>query len=100
MSNLPPCGACSYTSASETLSISISPAFIGSLSDGHLTLRSNTGAVITHAISQRLVGGQSVVVRGLGKPAGSHLDGATLAWSVSGDPEGRTTTEEAIFVEQ
>ncbi len=100
MSNLPPCGACSYTSASETVSISISSLFIGTLSNGRLTLRSNTGALVTHEISQRLVGGQSVVIRGLAKPAGNRIDSATLSWSVSGDPEGRTTTEETIFVEQ
>lgn len=100
MSNLPPCGACSYTSASETLSISIAPAFIGTLSEGRLTLRSNTGAVVTHYIPNRLIGGQSVTVKELARPAGDRIDSAVLAWSVSGDPEAQTSTEDTIFVEQ
>lgn len=98
MSNLPPCGACSYTSVTETVSISISSSFIGTLSNGTLTLRSDTGAVLTHSIPNRLSGGEALVLSGLAKPSGQSVDMASLAWAVAGDPNGQTTTEQTISV--
>jgi hypothetical protein len=100
MSNLPPCGACSYTPATETLAISISPLFVGVLSEGRLTLRSDTGAEIIHPIPYRLGAGGTAIVKGLGKPMGARVARATLAWAVVGDPAGATSTEQPIAVNQ
>ena len=99
MSNLPPCGACAYTPATETLSISISPFFVGTLYGGRLMLRSDTGQEVTHTISNRLVGGESVVLTGLGKPPGNAVKSARLVWSVRGDPSGQTIAEQYIAVQ-
>lgn len=100
MSNLPPCGACSYTPAIETLSISISPKFVGVLSDGHLKLVSSTGEEVVHAIPYRLGAGGTAIVKGLTKPAGGSIARATLSWVLSGDPAGQQTVEQAIDVNQ
>src|SRR5689334_21304198 len=91
MSNLPPCGACAYTPATATLCISISPFFIGTLYGGRLTLRSDTDQEVTYTIPNRLVGGESVVVKGLSKPPGATVKSALLVWSVRGDPSGQTS---------
>ncbi len=99
MSNLPPCGACSYTPATETLSITISPKFVGKLHSGRLILRSETGEEITHAFPNVLGGGDSAVLQGLGRPVGFKVRAALLAWLVAGDPAGKTAVEQPIFVQ-
>jgi hypothetical protein len=100
MSNMPPCGACSYTPSTSTLSISISPKFVGTLHSGRLILRFDTGAEVTYPIPNRLGGGDSVVLGGLARPLGARVDAATIAWSLTGDPAGRTTMEQRIAVLQ
>jgi hypothetical protein len=100
MSNLPPCGACSYTPATETLSISISPFFIGTLHSGRLMLRSDTGHEVTFTIPNRLTGGESIVLTGVSRPPGTKVKSAMLTWSVKGDPSGHTTAEQYIAVHQ
>lgn len=100
MSNLPPCGACSYAFATETLTISISPAFVGTLTRGRLTLRSDTGEEIVHSIPHRLSAGGTVIVKGLTRPPGKKIEQATLGFAVSGDPSGMTKTELPIPVVQ
>lgn len=98
MSNLPPCGACSYTPETGTLSISISPKFVGTLYKGRLILKAETGEEIVHAFPNILAAGDSAVLEGLGRPAGFKVRAATLAWMVSGGPAGQTSMEQAIFV--
>lgn len=98
MSNLPPCGACSYTPETGTLSISISPKFVGTLHSGRLILRGETGEEITHAFPNVLAPGDSAVLQGLGRPAGFKVRAATLAWVVAGGAGGETATEQSIFV--
>lgn len=100
MSNLPPCGACSYTPATETLSISISPLFVGTVSDGRLTLASDTGEEVIHSIPYRLGAGGTAIVKGLAKPGGRRVTRATLAWAVAGDPAGATSTVQPIALNQ
>ena len=99
MSNLPPCGACSYTPAEGTLSITISPKFVGKLHSGRLILRSETGEEITHALPHVLGGGDRAVVKGLDRPAAFKVRAARLAWAVAGDPGGKTRVEQAILVQ-
>lgn len=98
MSNLPPCGACSYTPATGTLSISISPKFVGKLHSGRLILRAENGEEVTHSFPNVLAAGDSAVVQGLARPAGFKVRAATLAWIVADGPGGETSTEQAIFV--
>jgi hypothetical protein len=99
MSNLPPCGACSYTLSTKTLSIRISPTFVGTLSEGRLTLRSSTGAEVVHPIPQRLRAGSVATLRGLTGPDGRKIAEATLGWTVAGDPTGQTSIEVPIAVD-
>lgn len=99
MSNLPPCGACSYTPAEGTLSLTISPKFVGKLHSGRLTLRSETGEEITHALPHVLGGGDRALVKGLHRPTTFKVRAAKLTWSVQGDPTGETQVEQTILVQ-